>query len=121
MQAAGRQYPAGVTAEYVYRAFTEIMLKTAEKTLEDPTFDADQKMRTAAMNRVDDPESVEAVIFFTQEKVLFDPMYELGGGTVRFTLATAVEDVVVRGEDYAATMAEVTPTILQQLLDVYGS
>lgn len=121
MQAAGRQYPAGVTAEYVYRAFTEIMLKTAEKTLEDPTFDADQKMRTAAMNRVDDPESVEAVIFFTQEKVLFDPMYELGGGTVRFTLSTAVEDVVVRGEDYAATMAEVAPTILQQLLDVYGS
>lgn len=48
-------------------------------------------------------------------------MYELGGGTVRFTLATAIEDVVVRGEDYAETIAEIQPDIIKALVDVYGS
>ncbi|MDD4077119.1 MAG: Ig-like domain-containing protein [Bacilli bacterium] len=120
MQAAGREYPAYVNSEYVYRAFTEMMLKTADYILEDPTYDVIQKMRTAASNKLDDPESVEAIIFFTREKVLFDPMYELGGGSVRFTLSTAIEDVVVRGEDYATKMSEIETGILQSLLDVYS-
>lgn len=121
MQANGRQYPAHVNSEYVYRAFTEMMLKTAEKIKADVTYDPEQKMRNAAMKRLSDPESVDAIIFFTSDRVLFDPMYELGGGTVRFTLATAIEDVVVRGEDYAETIAEIEPDIRKALADVYGS
>jgi len=119
MQANGRQYPAHVNEEYINLAFTEMMLRTAKYIKEDVTYDPIQKKRNAANNKLDDPESVEAVIFFTKDKVVFDPLYELGGGTIRFTISGAIDAVVVDGEDYAAEMSAIENEVLQAMFDVY--
>lgn len=118
MMAAGRQYAPGVTAKDVYRAFTEMMLLTTKYMKEDPTYDEDQIMRLAAQNKVDDPYSVDALIFFKRDKVIFDPLYSILG--VSSYIGPAIDQVVVSGADYNEILDAQAITYLARLLELYS-
>lgn len=115
--AAGRSYPPAVNAESVYWAWTEMILRTGEYLAQDPTFDLNATMRVAASSRLDDPESAEAVIFFKQNKVLFDPFLSLQSFA---GISPGIDNIVNSGEDYLQELAQYEATYLSSLYDMYG-
>ncbi len=118
MQAAGRVYPSGVTAKDVYRAFTEMMLETTKLVKQDPTYSEDGIMTTGAEKKVDDPESVKALVFFKRDKVIFDPLW--GMLTVSTQIGPAIDNVVVTGADYNEVLDAQTTLYLARLLELYS-
>ncbi|MGD9605071.1 MAG: Ig-like domain-containing protein [Bacilli bacterium] len=118
MQAAARPYPAGVTAKDVYRAFTEMMLETTKLVKEDPTYSEEGIMTTAAEKKIDDPESVKALVFFKRDKVIFDPLWVLLADSV--AIGPAIDRIVTQGVDFNEEMDSQTSTYTARLLEVYG-
>ena len=78
MMAEGRSvyYPTGVTYDDVYRAVIDMFINTTMNQAKDPTFDAEAIKRQAIEAKLDDPASVDAMLFYTGEKVLFDPIFD---------------------------------------------
>jgi len=118
MMSAGRQYPGGVTAENVYWAFTEMMIRTGEELKDDPSFDEETLMRTSAEKKLDDTESVTAIVFFTKDKVMFDPIY--GIYPYATYLSPALEAVVRDGADYSETLDNEAPKYRDRMLELYS-
>jgi len=118
MQAAGRVYPAGVDAEGVFWAFTEMMLKTGEIMKDDPSFDEETTMRNAAEAKFADPESVTAIVFFRRNKVVFDPLYGLLD--VSSNIGTSMDQIVIEGADYNEVMDTLSPLYLARMLELYS-
>lgn len=73
---AGRNYPAGVTSEGIYYAVQTMFLNTIKYQQADPSFDANTLKYNSVKARIDDPESIEATIYFTASMTLYDPLYE---------------------------------------------
>jgi len=118
MMANGRDYPAGVNAEYVYHAFTEMMLNTGKNLRNDVTFDEETTMRTVAEKKLDDLESVEAISFFTRSKVMFDPIYNLIPYAT--DLSPALEQIVVDGADYNQIIDALIPMYENRMTELYS-
>jgi len=118
MQAAGRVYPVGVTAKDVYRAFTEMMLNTTKLVKADPTYSEDGIMTTGAENKVDDPESVTALVFFKRDKVIFDPLW--GMLAVSGNIGPAIDSVITTGADYNEILDAQGTLYLARLLELYS-
>lgn len=115
---AGRNYPAGVTAENIYWAWTETILRTEEYMLQDPTYHLDSAMRQEAMSRFDDPESADALIFFKKDKVIFDPFTSLL--SYMPISNEAIDPIVNNGEDYMQKLTPFVQTYMIALQDMYG-
>ena len=104
VQGNGKQYPAGVDAKSVYRAFTETFLRTARFLEEDPMYDELAIRTNNATSKIDDPYSVQAILFFTSNKVIFDPMNALGAPYTGGTLGPVLNSIVMNGDDYESSM-----------------
>lgn len=74
---AGRVYPNGITSEYIYRAWTEMMFGTTRKMKDDPDLNEDLLMMREAQFKLDDEESMKAVTFFKRDKVIWDTFYSI--------------------------------------------
>lgn len=96
----GRVYPEGVTAEDVYRVWTEMMLGTVAKMQADPQYNEDSLIIKAAEFKLDDPASIEAIAFFKADKVIYDPYYSIVDSATN--AGPMVNAFVVDGEDYMA-------------------
>jgi hypothetical protein len=118
MQAAGRVYPVGVTAKDVYRAFTEMMLNTTKYVKADPTYSEDGVMSTAAESKVDDQNSVDALVFFKRDKVIFDPIQGMLADWSN--IGSAVSSVVTTGADYNEVLDAQNTLYLARLLELYS-
>ena len=118
MQAAGRPYPTGVTAKDIYRAFTEMMLQTTDLVKQDPTYSEEGIMTTDAQKRIDDPESVTALVFFKRDKVIFDPLWVLLAD--HSYIGPAIDRIVTQGSDFNEVMDAQTNIYSARLLEVYG-
>ena len=118
MLAAGRDFPPSVNANDIYRAFTEMTLRTRELMQEDPTFSEDNVMRQFAQRKLDDPESVEAVIFFKNDKVVFDPTYSIYPYITY--LSPALQQIVVNGADFFEQIDAIKPTYFNRMLELYS-
>jgi len=122
MMAGQREYnhPAGVTYEDVFRATQEMYLNTIKYQQQDPTYDAEGLKEKAISSKLDDPESVEAFLFYTAEKTLFDPIY--AGIEVDWSskLSTAVKNSVYKGDDFIQGIESVTNEVLMKMISIYG-
>ena len=76
MMVAGRTYPAGVDAGGIYYALQTVFLNTIKYQEEDPSFDPYSLKVQATKSRIDDPESIDATIYFTAALTLYDPLFE---------------------------------------------
>lgn len=118
---AGREhaYPAGVTTEDIYRAFTDIFLITSELVLSDPEYDEEVLMRRAAEKKLDDPESINAIVFFKGNQVIWDPFFSI---LPSWNYAGRMLDrIVTQGEDYNVVMSEYLPLFQQRMMELYGT
>lgn len=120
MMASSRPYPASVAAKDVYRAFTEMMLNTAKYMREDPTYSLDNVMSLVAQTKTDDPESVDALVFFKKDKVVFDPIDAIDPFYNSGSIGIAIRNAVLSGTDFdEATDGQLT-RLQDKLLQIYG-
>ena len=111
MMIAGREYPAGVTAENIYQAVQDMFLSTIDAMNADPLISASAVLRSATEKRIDDPASVDATLFFTADKTMFDPyfddsfQYSYGGETARAVVAS------IQGNDPAEEFEAIYNTV----------
>ena len=120
IMAAQREWVHGtVTYEDVFRATQEMFLTTIRLHQADPSYDSDAIKWQSISNKLDDSESVEAFLFYTAEKTLFDPIYSgiSGDGS---SFSTAIYNAVFKSEDYEQGMAAIIDTYQNTLLEKYG-
>jgi hypothetical protein len=53
-----------------------MFINTTLNQKKDPTFDAEAIKRQTLEAKFDDPASINAILFYTAEKVLFDPIFD---------------------------------------------
>ena len=110
--------PTYVTDAHVYRAWSEVMIRTNKQMQADESFDEELTMRNQASFRVDDPESLAAVAFFKQDKVIFDPMVY---GVVEYSyISPVIDKVVMEGQDYMEALGAHYVHYFTSLSNLYG-
>jgi hypothetical protein len=109
MQANERALPANVTLKDTYRAFATMFLRTGDNLLAGEDVDEISLMKKAAMKKLDDPASIDAIVFFTRNKVIFDPTYGMlavfGAGNIGPSMIQIVRD----GYDYNQVINTMKP------------
>jgi len=121
MMISGRQYPAGVEAEGIYRAVQDMFLRTIQYQKSDPLYNEYEIKSTSLKSRIDDPESVDAAIFYDGSKTLFDPLfdqsfqYNWSGETT-----TAIINSV-KGADAMAELDAIFSAVENKFIVAYGS
>lgn len=120
MMVEGKKYPTGVDQEGIYRAVQDMYLRTMDEMKNDPLFDAEQKKRDSLKARVDDPESIEATIFYIGARTIFDPMFDESFQTeYSGDLTTAVINSV-KGNDSKQELDSVYSKVLDSFVRTYG-
>ena len=95
-------------------------LRTMDEMKNDPLFDAEQKKRDSLKARVDDPESIEATIFYIGARTIFDPMFDESFQTeYSGDLTTAVINSV-KGNDSKQELDSVYSKVLDSFVRTYG-
>ena len=125
MFASGRDavHPAGVTYEDVYMAMTDLYLRTARYYSEDPAYDPETIKRTGIENKIDDPESVEAAMYWNNSNVFYDAVHDFFDSVSGCTLASAgsgIYTVVIRGVDYQSFVDSMENTYVQTFTTIYS-
>lgn len=73
---AGRNHPADVSEEGIFYALQTMYIKTVQYQEADPDFDSSAIKYNSARANIDDPESVEATVYFNAAMTLYDPLFE---------------------------------------------
>ena len=121
IMAAQREWVHGsVTYEDVFRAVQEMYLTTARLQKADPSYDSDAISRQAISKKIDDPESVDALLFYTAEKTMFDPIYTDNIASDGSTFSQAIYNAVFKSSDYVQEMEAVLDTYQSALLATYS-
>lgn len=110
-------YPSGVTSEDVYRVWTEMQLGTAARMKADPTMNEELLRVRAAEYRLDDPESVKAITYFTASKQIWDPFFSI---LPSWQAAGPMVDAIATGEDYNSVVSARYPEFLNALQEKFG-
>ena len=117
---SGRNYPAGVTPEGVYYAVQTMFLDTIKYQKADEAFDPVALKYNTVKSRIDDPESIDATIYFTASMTLYDPLfeesfqYEWGGETT-----TAIINSV-KGADPREQLDAIFSTVDLKFKNIYA-
>lgn len=121
MMAKGREalLPTGVTSENVYQAFTTLQIKTMDN-LFDSGVDEETLMRKSAEKKLDDSYSIEAVLFFKRNKVIFDPAYGMHPIYAGAYLGPALTRVVQDGNDYDSEIATLLNLYETRMMELFG-
>jgi uncharacterized protein YjdB len=122
MMAEGREtnYPAGVTYEGVYRAVIDMFINTTLNQKKDPTFDAEATKRQSLEARLDDQNSIEAVLFYTAEKVLFDPIFDGFKLNYSGVPATTIMNAVLNNTDVSQAIETIIDQLNADFIAIYG-
>ena len=121
MMVAGKMHPQGVDEEGIYRAVQDMNLRTIQYMNEDPLFNAEDIKRNAVASRIDDPASVDATIFYTGSRTLFDPLfdesfaYHWSGDLPKAILNS------VKGNDASQELSAIYDSVLNAFLKQYGA
>lgn len=123
MMAGNREgnHKAGMTYEDVYRAMNDTFLRTSKYYQNDPTYDAEGLKRTAAESKLDDPASVEALMFFTAQNVFYDAVHGFYDSISGSPMGTNLGNIVVKGNDYDAEMDEDMAAYDGKFIEVFGA
>lgn len=104
MYIAGRQYPEALGKDghqKVWYVMNEMFLNTIKYQEEDELFDPETVITNSLKERIDDPESITAIMFYNARRVFFDPAHGIYGSTSATPLKTPANNVMYAGKDYA--------------------
>ncbi len=103
MYVSGRTYPEALGKngyEKVWAVMNEMFLNTITYQESDPLFDAEKTIEESLKGKLDDPESIKAAMYFTADKVFFDPAHGIYLSTSETPLKSAANNVMYTGKDY---------------------
>ena len=95
-------------------------LNTIKYQQQDPSFDAEAVKLQNVSAKLDDPESVEAFLYYTVEKTLYDPIFDGISYNYSGKPATTVMSVVVNNTDFVQAMNEIEAEIYNKFISIYG-
>ena len=116
-------HPAGVTYEDVYMAMTDLYLRTNKYYSSDPSYDPEAIKRAGIENKIDDPESVEAAMYWNNSNVFYDAVHDFFDSVSGCTLASTagIYSVVFRGTDYQSFVDSMDNTYVQTFTTIYSA
>ena len=117
---AGRNYPAGVDTEAVYRAMNDMFLRTHKYQESDETFNAREIIYNSLISRIDNPASIEAIMYYDSSRTFFDPAHGIYSSTAGTRLRQPSIDVMWNGKDFDETFNAVVGGYEEDFLTVYG-
>ena len=120
MYVAGRNYPTGVTTKDVYRAVNDMFLNTIKYQQADPDFDATAVKRTALSSRIDNPASIDCIIYYDASKVFYDPAHAIYSSTSASDLKAPAVEVMYNGEDFKSQFDSVYSTFDTKFKAIYA-
>ena len=113
-------HKAGMGYEDVFRAMQEMFLNTIKYQNSDPSFDAMAIKTQVVSSKIDDPESVTAMLYYTADKTLFDPIFNGIALNYSGAPATTIASVVKNNTDYIEAITAVEADILNKFVALYG-
>ena len=122
MFAEGRDkyHPAGVSYDDIYMAMLDMYLRTNRYYSDDPSYDPDTLKRNAISSKVDDPESVEAAMYWTNSNVFYDAVHDFYISIATSPLCAKITTIVT-GADYSQTMDSLEDTYINTFNTKYSA
>ena len=122
MFAGARDYnhPVGVTYEGIYQALEHMYLNTVKLQESDPSFDGEAVRRQVASSKLDDAASVEALLYFTANKILYDPIFNGLETDSSSKITIAVRNAITKGNDYINEAESAASSIEVTFATIYG-
>ncbi|MFA6827366.1 MAG: hypothetical protein WCR64_02850, partial [Bacilli bacterium] len=100
-------------------ALNEVFLRTTQYLKDDISMnEQDIRAQNAAL-RLDDQASIQSVLFYTGDKVIYDP-FEILIGISASPINTAIQNVIFNGDDYTAQMEANKASTQEALINIYG-
>ena len=100
MYVAGRNYPVGITTKDVYQVVNEMFLNTIRYQKYDPKFDAEVTKRVQLRLLIDNPASIEAIMYYDASKVFYDPAHAIYSSASASVLKNPSINVMYNGENF---------------------
>lgn len=119
MYVAGRNYPAGVDTEAVYRAMNDMFLRTHKYQESEETFNAAEMIYNSLKSRIDNDASIEAIMYYNSARTFFDPAHAMYGSTGGTRLRQPSIDVF-NGKDFDETFGAVAAAYEEDVLRQFG-
>ena len=122
MFAEGRDkyHPAGVSYDDIYMAMLDMYLRTNRYYSDDPSYDPDTLKRNAISSKVDDPESVEAAMWWNNSNVFYDAVHDFYISIATSPLCAKITTIVT-GADYSQTMDSLEDTYINTFNTKYSA
>lgn len=124
MYIAGRSYPTELGSDAfqkVWLIMNEMFLNTIKYQEEDPLFNAEKIIETSLKSRIDDPESIKAIMFYNAKRVIYDPAHAIYSSTSATPLKAPANNAMFYGKDYAEEFNSVYEQYETDFLMVYSA
>ena len=112
-----------VAYEGIYRALNDVFRWTERKQKEAGELVGETELDVRRQNaslRLDDPFSIECVLFYDKRRVMYDPYEEVIGIWATPSAARPAEEGIRQGADYSAVVAECMPAWQQKVIAQFG-
>ena len=124
MYIAGRPYPSSLGSDGYVKVWTvmnEMFLNTITYQEADPLFNAEDTVRNSLNKRIDNEESVKAIMFYNANRIFYDPAHAVYGSTSATPLKTPANNVMYKGESYDEEFNAVEETFYNDIIKVYAA
>ena len=118
--AAQRERPTYVTDEDLYRMLVDYFYRVKRYQQADPSFDAEAIKRGTLEKKLDDQESIEAMLYFTFDKTVVDLTDAIYDSISGCPFTSNLASIVNSGADYVQTQQEDYTIFEQKFLALYG-
>ena len=118
--AAQRERPTYVTDEDLYRMLVDYFYRVKKYQQADPSFDPEAIRRSTLEKKLDDPESIEAMQYFTFDKTVVDLTDAIYDSISGCPFTGKLGSIVNSGTDYMAAIGEVYEAFENKFLALYG-
>ena len=116
---SGRNYSGIVNQEIVYKAITDMFLRTRKYQNLDETFDAQQFLYDTLKKTLDNEASVEAMMYYDSSRVFFDPDHAMYNALAATKLRQPSIDVIFGDKEYDEAFGEAAQLYEEDFLNYY--
>lgn len=117
---SGRNYTGIVDQEMVYRAITNMFLRTHKYQESDPVFDSHQILFDYLKKHIDNEDSIEAMMYYNHSRVFFDSAHTIYNSVAASILRQPSIDVIFGNKEYDEAFGEIAQQYEEDFLNYYG-
>ena len=123
MYIAGRQYPAEMGKDgwqKVWCVMNEMFLNTITYQEADKMFNAEDNIRNTLSKRLDNEESIKAIMFYNSNRIFYDPAHAVYGSISETPLKAPAVNAMYKGESYEEQFNAVYEQFYNDIIKVYA-